>query len=768
IKVYKNLEKHFSNDRKEDNYLFLRFSTAKRMQEKLINSFSSDRSFQLLVIECKKEVAFSELSILLNLLAEVLKRPNKQLILISRGEFEKKTIETALKSSVNEYKDIINFFELTFKSKEKLLHKSVNFQGNQFFLKELIINSFFNRNFPFEYFSKENRLSAIKIGSKITLPKNYKEKTYIYRKIIQSNQFDLKILKDTNTDKFFITGINKKKLAHFVRNTKLIASVADSLQDRNLDFKFIYDDENKAYAKEKFEKIYKQLNKIENSIHWLEYQATTKKLIWKSSQGNLVNLKRYGRENTILSEKECFTSIEQKLVILSASTGMGKSFFLASIASQIKTKNPALWVSVINLKAHIKAIESLDFSKENHVEENVKNFLKQILHIKTVFENYHFEYNFENAGLVLLFEHYESLTQIQIEKFFKLIDRLTVLNLKQIWITAKPEFLSSLEERFSSLSLQLSPLTGNEQKKLINDIWINNRALHENDKVKFDSLAANFLARVKNSIVEPKHEHSLTKPITLSLLASIMKNSFENLDKLDTSISKINEYSIFQIYRKFIIENFRKALVGLSNNKSILDDLENHAKNYLAQAAREFLFPHILRENRKIPEVVKLLTFIDVNENKIDFSHQTFAEYFYVQWLLFNKNAPNDEIKEVLEKKRSFSSFFYQFFNEQFSEGNPVSFFAVTKNKEELNLELNKINKIFFDVADSSGRTALHLVAANGDVDKFHIFYQWGMDFNKRDIQLNLTPIEHAALEKQWKFLNTVILDIKDRIEYKA
>ncbi|GHM58917.1 MAG: hypothetical protein sL5_10210 [Candidatus Mesenet longicola] len=128
----------------EDSYIFLPLNHLLLLKNKALDAFGAQDHKNLLIVECKKEVnnVFGLYSSLINIIKN---NTDKKVILITRNgnsfadKFEK---NSAIKGKYQERSVSVNSLDdLKSESRKKILNKTVNFQGNETSLSNLINNN---------------------------------------------------------------------------------------------------------------------------------------------------------------------------------------------------------------------------------------------------------------------------------------------------------------------------------------------------------------------------------------------------------------------------------------------------------------------------------------------------------------------------------------------------------------------------------------------------------------------------------------------------
>ena len=233
----------------------------------------------------------------------------------------------------------VTWSDLTASSQEKLLEKSVKFQGTRISLNELMSHESPVAKFlPLCALLEENEL---KIADPVPISNDYNEGYYIGRTL--SHQIAIK---------------------------------QDIFNDKNVREKHVY----LARTEQEFKQLC-QL-KPESNVHWLQSDKSGK-LLWQQSQGSLETLQSYidtDSSHTYTADdldKLLEQAQHQRVMVISDTAGMGKSTVLTHLSKQIKQKFPAKWVARIDLNDHTDALRAL---KEEQIDkEKVTEFVSEKL-----------------------------------------------------------------------------------------------------------------------------------------------------------------------------------------------------------------------------------------------------------------------------------------------------------------------------------------------------------------------------------------------------
>jgi hypothetical protein len=183
----------------------------------------------------------------------------------------------------------------------------------------------------------------------------------------------------------------------------------------------------------------------ECNVHWLKEDSDGLKC--QRSHGEISALRgsimNEGHDEIIISQ---ITQIPDKLVIISAEPGMGKSTLLTKLANNTKNTFPTEWIIRINLNNCTWDLEALD----NHIDEvKAIEFLLRAAHIESNFEKAFFNYIMENQWCVMmLIDGFDEISPHYKQKVFDLILAYRNTKIFRIWITTRPHLKQELEDKF--------------------------------------------------------------------------------------------------------------------------------------------------------------------------------------------------------------------------------------------------------------------------------------------------------------------------------
>ncbi|WP_341816186.1 ankyrin repeat domain-containing protein [Wolbachia endosymbiont (group B) of Elophila nymphaeata] len=623
IKVCQTL-KGIPNYQKDDSHIFIRLSSLLLIQNRAIEAFKSN---DLLIIECDYTNKAEPNQDVLSLAKDVQRlysslksklNGNKKIILITKeNDLLANKFKSALRDKYQEKKDEKNSLtDLTPESQVKLLKRGkVTFQGEEVSLGRLVDNGS-KHLLDGEVLSKLINHEKIKVG-KALIDSKYEDIKDYYIPRTFNHQVKIK------------EGL-KEKYSEFLVTYN--SQIDEQSLKKNQDIVLISATDNG----------FKELcNKYkERNIHWLKQEGDD--LIWQQSYGALSKLRDFidTNEQAIQEYKpEKITDIKDRVVIISAEPGMGKSTVLNPLA--LKTKD-SLWVIRINLldystelkretekKTKLNKAEAIKFlyrivgfqlfqeQKEETTEKKKKReqTIEKVLSAITVKDS---EVSLEGAGeeikglnlleiglfnnfynqgrIALLFDGFDEISPKYTEKVIELLQVLKNSEVKKLWITTRPyNFIQAkLEDQLSIFSYSLKPFLPKEQKVFLRKFWKAELKLNELDEQRSGVFIDELLGKLPKSIGD---KNFMSIPLHAFMVAEVFKDAFKSFyDSNEKELSdehkrKIEEQDLVTLYERFIYIKFYEIRFGEKKHGMNIDDLD--MKGMVEEEREKFIANHM-------------------------------------------------------------------------------------------------------------------------------------------------------------------------------
>lgn len=395
----------------------------------------------------------------------------------------------------------------------------------------------------------------------------------------------------------------------------------------------------------------------ENQIHWIQSHGSIKKLVQLVKKTSCI-------DNYCYFEPQKVSDLSDRVVIISADPGMGKSTILTHLSNQTKLSDKSLCIIKLNLielendflswqqcnsdfkliwllqllyKSFSKGDNKLNmnnlfnnvtivygsrviFAKDIDRDTNLSNEHELAFVELQVFFN---AYNDDKIALVIDgFDEICPNYRIECIEIFRL---LLISRVKYLWISTRPSLnLNDLEIELNTFSFSMVGFSKDEQIEFLQKFWKN--YLYEkfsfehprpNEIIKM--ITEQFLNAVSHKIKDDgKYFSSI--PLHLKMIAEVYKQHFSNyLRKTVEPQHRVllnDAFNLINLYEKFIDLKFDKIrLSQMSSNfkdpvdrmnklkarKSYVDDLKKLAAHIIFTKKASMLSKHDL--NTIIPEL---------------------------------------------------------------------------------------------------------------------------------------------------------------------
>jgi len=521
--------------------------------------------------------------------------------------------------------------DLTTSSQEKLLEKSVKFQGAKISLNELMsAESPAAKFLPLDVLLEENELT---IADPVPISNGYNEGYYIGRTLRHQIAIQQGIFNDKD-----------------VKEERVFLASA--------------------------EKEFKQLcQKNPNSnVHWLEKEKSGK-LVWQQSQGSLDILRKYiDTESSPTytaddSDKLLEQAQNQRVILISDTAGMGKSTLLTHLSKQIKQKFPDKWVVRIDLNDHTDDLNALKQLSKERAEELIS---KKVMKLKPGLEMELFKQCSEQKQklrIVIMMDGLDEISPFYKDIVIDLLQALRQTAVEQLWVTTRPHLREQLEDKLQQLSYTLEPFSEENQVDFLTKFWNlkkwfteGNSMVELESKRKLQVFAKELIKKLGNSISDEDRQFTGI-PLQTRMLAEafdtevkIFYQSAESMPELQFQLDLLGLYGRF-IDRKYDIYQEEKCQVPV-NNVIAKEQRERDVKSMREDhqlLAFKVLFTEEqvtkIQNNRECKFSAEQLTRIGIvqvsHDGKPHFTHRVFAEYYVADCLVSRLTEGNNTSQQV-------------------------------------------------------------------------------------------------------------------------
>jgi len=333
-----------------------------------------------------------------------------------------------------------------------------------------------------------------------------------------------------------------------------------------------------------------------------------------------------------------------KILILSSEAGAGKTETFKRFALQIKKNYSEMWVSYIDLKDHTNIFQN------NNLNENVENYIKQILNLNSELNEIDikiFEDAYKSGNVILIWNGFDEISPAYNE-FVKHV-LLTINNqTKNVqFICTRPICSKELRDNFCVRTWQLLPFNMVNKKEFLVRYLEFKKCSNQNEN----------LCKI-NEIIEKFESYELgnrefNTPLMLKMLAEVHENikSIEIYDIYETFVH--NKIDIFLERRTNSDSIARNLIVGgpfkiIFQRFALLNELYIFSCSSLNLKIKKL---QIIRKkyflNFSIEQISSLGILYFNGQNKFEFVHKTFGEFFVAQYFMDNiYNADDDDFSD--------------------------------------------------------------------------------------------------------------------------
>jgi ankyrin repeat protein len=409
-------------------------------------------------------------------------------------------------------------------------------------------------------------------------------------------------------------------------------------------------------------------NPQKKNIHFLiESKLNQNHFLWQKSSGPISKLNDY-----LIKQDECAESIDEeeifhknneKVLIISAKPGMGKSLILDRLTQDSSAEN--FFVKII-LNTCKEALKEAKFEKQN--SDALDFILKSFLNKSNEQECSLLKLLAKTEKLTLMFDGLDEVNDYQ-KQFIHLIDALTNdanYRIKKILITTRNHLKEELEDHFKTFSFNLNQFDDDDKKNFLYKYWRNSKLKHQEraSSAKLKQLADELITKIE-SILSADINQLIGIPLQTKMLADIFISKEKDFSKLEIA-------NIAELYNEFtetmIRETFKnRKSIEPSQNQGLFKrekDLfySDHSKlSALCLFENENQNKHDLKlSEREILDFGIIVNFT-LNTKAPTFLHQSFAEFFLAkssfQKLIEQKIKDADDDKElerILREKKHF------------------------------------------------------------------------------------------------------------------
>jgi hypothetical protein len=708
IKLYHTLN-GLVEYQKDDSFLLLRHEVMKSQDVTncVLEAFKSGQHSNLLIMEIPTIAHQINEEMFRNFLEILRKTEKKKMVFVTMEAIQPP--DASIKSVIFEDSDN-KLTDLTIGSQNQIYENTyIVFQGQKLCLKELIQEN--RRNLiDEEVLLKIIKKEAIQIGEKIPVlgeVQNY----YVARECKEIVFPSDLTVSQNRTTKFFMFHENSTGLENLKSDQEIIL-VSDQEEE--------FDKLCTSYATKNIHLFIEKQN---------EY-------IWQKSYGSIFNLREFHYSyclerkhgvtlladffQTFIDMDNLFYS-KNKVIIISAPPGMGKSTELTRFANNLKQTDPLLWILRINLVEYSKKISLSDFKIEicgkylkdffSTLHEGQKNEKMLSLEEK-LFDSY-----YEQGKVVLLLDGFDEICPHYKSKVITFLRILKESKVKKLIVTTRSYgILSDLEDSLLTISHVFKRLKYNNQIKILVGIWSN-----QTKADKFDDEEQASLESKAHNLIESFRKNNLysflDNPLQLKMVAKTCQD-LENYSLENFDLAKLYETFFNILFEDVFIQEKNPCIYKSKADPNSIDFIEEKREKFLDIHMHLALYSIFEKDVEKfLPKKFKNLTMyldeinlgkykIGIIEKIIDekpiFVHRTFAEYFCALYLADEENWEKPGFRNYFREQLPQELMVRRFFvclvtkHQNYTDENSLNVAFLQKNEVELkeyieNLDISRI-----------------------------------------------------------------------------
>jgi len=531
-------------------------------------------------------------------------------------------------------------------------------------------------------------------------------------------------------------------------------------------------------------------------LHWVDFNNG--ELLWRKSRGSndslldYIHVDKTRADEQIIEEymKRCGSSevneesiwnLKERTVLVVADPGMGKSSTTTQVAWHTKLADPTSWVLRINWNEHSQKLEKLNTDGFNI--DRLVDFFSCVLFPESKYckvSEILLKQALKNSGNVtVLTDGYDEISPTYAEKAAVILSTLMKTKVGRLWVTSRPVVREKLEKELSVIAFTMKPLSLPCQEEMLLNCWMSKSSAKKDDLVAY-------IKRLLSHANASVHDSNFTGfPLYIMMIATAFE---QNVECGDFSVpEKVDLLYLFDrfVQRKLHIYQIEKKMDDITNS-SVQDDHELLTEMFLTNFQRCALVVtlpstmiHLLHD-KKIEINMKPFVrrvqagkdktgvVIAVVEGRPHFVHRTFAEYFTAHWFSENFESNRSVLEQILFDHS------YRVVKDVFDRvlARDCPLHCAVLNWDSKGVESLLQEKCDVNSVDKGGRTALHIIAAQGQVDLIENITQsllkGGNYFNEEDNVLKWTPLQYAIKSGSWFVAERLLerrVDIRSPVE---
>jgi ankyrin repeat protein len=449
-----------------------------------------------------------------------------------------------------------------------------------------------------------------------------------------------------------------------------------------------------VHTEEEFNEKCGQSNHRIKNVHYLIQDQNQFK--WQKSNGPISTLKKY-----LIMNKECEESIGEegifhinndKVLIISAEPGMGKSLILDHFTQNSSVEN--FFLKII-LNTCTKTLSDKNFKGKLQKKEDdlIEFVLKSFLNKTDEQEISLLKHLVKKEKLILMFDGLDEVNDYK-EQVIQLIDALNRdCKLKKILITTRNHLREELEDHFNTFSFNLNNFDDEDQKNFLVKYWRSLNLKNQKNETKLMQSAEDLIERIK-SISSQNLNQLIGIPLQTKMLADIFHERVENQEDFSNLILS----NIAELYNEFIESKikiqYKKIGIEIENDEELYEEQKEKIFNNHENLSNLILFETCdKKEEKSLTEkeekrIIKYGIIVAFTNGIPTFLHQSFAEFFLAKssmQKIQETNKEDNELKQILRDKKHF--LIRKFLNDLMENGKRMNLFIQREKQKKRKYE---------------------------------------------------------------------------------
>ncbi len=654
IKIYQALE--LSKDyKKQGSYIFITLDSCINLFSRLISAFKADAG--ILIIECNVVIDSNVFKDFISHLLDTLKDfGSKKIIIISK---EKSSLFSLFDEEIvvgSESDQDSSFSDLTDASRKVLQTKEITLQGNMTTLSKLLPAEDLGQVLQSMAFLEFVSSTNIVIDSAPVMMSEFEKSCYIPRMLQRKVTIKKECLLENISDVFALSNItDESELKKLIKSSETIRrfNQADTISEHPCRYVVMEDGEAEAQFQELLSKF------SGSNVHWLKKEAED--FSWKMSRGSLQGLRKFVVDDSYEETKAGL--VQEKIVIISAEPGMGKSTTIDFLSENEKKEHPSRWVIKIDLKAQKELIESMNI---NNIKD-VISFFSEVLKLSYLGQSLLecFLQKLEERVVLYLdgFDEICSEHQIKIVQLMQILKRLS--KIEKIVVATRQHMQNNLEDGLGVFSYGLKSFSEEDQLAYLKRFWESHLELTiDSDEAveKFKNFAVQLRMLFSASIKDNQYNF-MGIPLQARLLAEAFQTVFREYYLSDEDVVFLpDSLDIVDLYQRFIDQKYQIYLVhkeqidrnlNIAHRDLILKALtKDHQRLAFYVLFEPYLRDFFSENKQKFSDMdLNSVGIVQHIENRVSFVHRTFSEYFVATFFLslLKKSSDHPSCFKVIE-----------------------------------------------------------------------------------------------------------------------